>query len=830
MIKSIYKAATIVVVSCTVSGAYAKTPLIISQTSVPAGFEDLLAPQKSMVDIYFGGRFVTTMPAEFTTSTIQFDDPQKLVRQIPAILDSYSVIQALDGELDSHSEAICYGRRNYGCGLIQPEVAGVIFNADNFRADLFVHPALLTVQALDKSRFLPGSDAGGAVIQNLSANISGNLNDDDSRENYTIFGSSFLSFEENSIQANWDFSRDQDVSVNTFLFERDYEGHLWQAGLVNATGFGLNFSASRRLWGVHIASSFNTRTDRSFTQGTPLEIFMPVQGRYEIIYEERLISSGLIDAGNQELDTTSFPSGAYDLTIRLLDEQGNLVRTETRFFAKQTRLAPAGEKEYFLEGGRVSQSSEENILPELTDDILVRGGINMRLADTVSSSFAVAGTEGQSLAEASFFKMGRNYELAPSFMLSSDGDYGSKLDARYRYRNFNVSSSYLELFRDGVQTSEEFDLLGNKFRQSSISLNYPILGGNTSYRYSESESASLDGSEASRQTRQSIGYSRTLYRDNLYLVSIRFDTSWTNEGEVSGLVSIDLGRSERKWTFRANPQVRYDKDASGNSDQTEILQVSATYNDRDSLFGNTQSTIRAEKAPGQISAGLSSRFASTWGTANINVNHVDSESNTSTGYSASLSTSFMANSNVFAFGGENQSRSAVVVTVDGASLGDRFDVYVDNQRRGYALGGKPSIIHLSPFRTYKVSIRPTGSSIFSFDEKEYEVTLYPGNVMDIDYSVSSVRILYGRVRAVSGDWLSNASVQGGIGLAVSDEFGMFQAEITDDSEQLVFIKDGKQCLLELDLEDRKDDFINLGQVVCNYSDVHNQEKISSIQE
>ena len=810
------------------SHVHGRQPLVLSQVNVPAGFEDLLAPQQSMIDVYFGGRFVSTMSAVFTTTTIEFDDPEKLVRQIPAVLDAYPIVQALDGELDSHAEAICYGRRDNGCGIIEPDVAAVIFNADSFRADLFIHPSLLTVQALEKSRFLPGSEAGAAVIQNLSANITGDLNNKATEENYTVFGSSFFSFEENSIQANWDFSRDQDVSINQLLFERDYEGRLWQAGLVNTTGFGLNFSTSRRLWGARIASSFNTRTDRSFTQGTPLEVFMPVQGRYEVIYEERLVSSGLIEAGNQEIDTTSFPSGAYDLSIRLLDDLGNLIRTETRFFAKQTRLAPMGEKEYFLEGGRVSQSSADKILPELTDDVLIRSGVNMRLADTLSGSFALAGTEGQSLGEASFFKIGRNYELAPSFMTSSDGDYGAKLDARYRYGLFNISGSYLQLWRDEVKPSTEFDLLGNEFRQSSVSLNYPILGGNGSYRYSESESQSLDGTQTNRQTRQSVGYSRTLYRDGLYSIAMRFDTSWTDEGEVSGLISFDLSRAKGSWTYRANPQARYDKDAQGDTDQTEQLQVSATYNDKDTFAGNFRSTVRAEKAPGRVAAGLSSRFASTWGTANLNVNHTETDTNTSTAYSASLSTSFMANSNVFAFGGETQSRSAVVVTVDGASLNDQFDVYIDNQRRGYALGGKPSIIHLSPFNTYKVGIRPAGSSIFSFDEKEYKVTLYPGNVMDLEYAVDSVRVLFGRVRTVDGNWLANASVQGGVGLAVSDEFGMFQAEVTSGSNQLTFVKGGKQCLLELDIEETEDDFINLGQVVCRYSDVHNQVNASSL--
>lgn len=807
---------------------YPREPLVLSQSSLPPGFEDLLAPQQSVVDVYFGGRFVTTMSATFTLDTIEFDDVEKLVRQIPAVLNAFPVIQALEGELDTHAQAICYDARDQGCGIIEPDVAAVIFNADSFRADLFIHPTLLTVQALEKSRYLPGSEAGFAVIQNLSANLSGDLNDDDSQENYTVFGSSFLSFEENSIRANWDLSRDRDVSVNTLLFERDYEGRQWQAGLVNTTGFGLNFSASRRLWGARVASSFNTRTDRSFTQGTPLEIFMPVAGRYEIIYEERLISSGLIEAGNQQLDTTTFPSGAYDLTIKLLDEQGNLIRTENRFFAKQTRLAPIGEKEYFLEGGQTSVSSASNIIPELGDDFLVRGGINMRLADALSGTFALAATEGQELGEASFFNVGRNYELAPSFMLSTEGDYGSKLDARYRFGHLNISGSYLQLWRDEVRPAEEFDLLGSEFRQSSLSLNYPVFGGSGSYRYSDSESAASDGSGTSSQTRQTIGYSRTLYRDGLYSVAMRIDTSWTNEGEFSGLISFDLSRFRDNWSFRANPQALYNKNSNGDSDRTERLQLSATYSDSDSSIGNVRTTVRADKESGRTSAGVSSRLATTWGTTNLNINHVDTDSSNSTSYSASLSTSFMANSDVFAFGGESQSSSAVVVTVEGASWTDRFDVYVDNQKRGYALGSKPSIVHLSPFRTYKINIRPAGDSLFAFDEKEYEVTLYPGNVLALDYSVDVVRIVYGRVRSMDGDWLANASVQGGVGLAVSDEYGMFQAEVAADSQQLIFVKDGRQCLLELDMSGDNEDIVNLGQVVCNYASLSDETKVSSL--
>ncbi|OED44338.1 hypothetical protein ACH42_07770 [Endozoicomonas sp. (ex Bugula neritina AB1)] len=794
-----------------------KEPLVISQTSVPAGFEDLLAPQQSMIDVYFGGQFIATMSATFTPDIVEFLDPEFLVRQIPSLLSPNDVSKALYGELESHTEAICLNDRDTGCGIIEPQIAGFIFDESRFRADLFIHPDFLETRSLSHSRYLPDSTTGLGLVQNLSANISGNLNSDSSENNYTIFGNTLFSARENSLQMSWDISRDQNVSVNQLLLERDYQGQQWQAGLVYSSGFGLSFSGGSRLWGARLASSFNTRIDRSFTQGTPVEIFMPVKGRYEIIYEERLIASGFVDAGNQALDTSNFPGGAYDLTIRLLDEQGNLIREENRFFAKQSRLPSEGEPEYFVEGGRIAETGANRILPDLSDHSLIRAGINTRLADTWAGTFAMATSPGQVLGEGSVFHIGRQYELSGSLMLAGEKDYGIRTDGRYRVDALNLSASYIQLWRDEAITSATNgdDLLANAFRQTSFSANYPLFSGSASYRYSQSQNTSNDN-VVTRQTRQTVSYGRPVYRDNFYSASMRLDTSWTNDGNVTSLLSIELRRSEDNWSFRASPQNSYSKTSDGTSESTNTLRVGATYNDRDTFAGQFSGSMDAEKSSGRTSAGVSTRYASTWGSANLNLNYADSGSSSNTSYSASLATSVTANKDVIAFGGESQSRSAVVVNIEGAALSEEFDVYVNNQRRGYALGGKASIIHLSPFNTYKIRIRPQQSgALYAFDEREYEVTLYPGNIAALDYEVKQVLVVYGRARLPDGTWLNHASVQGGEGLAVSDEFGIFQAEVSSETSELVFRKKGQECSIPLTPADYDNDFVNLGQIECS---------------
>ena len=126
----------------------------------------------------------------------------------------------------------------------------------------------------------------------------------------------------------------------------------------------LNLTSDQPMVGLRINSSDNTREDLDFSGGMPVEIFLPTRGRVEVRKDDRLIDSAFFEAGSQQLDTTSFPSGAYDIEIRILDESGNLISTETRFFAKQSQIPPIGEWLFFAETGRVVNREADKALPE----------------------------------------------------------------------------------------------------------------------------------------------------------------------------------------------------------------------------------------------------------------------------------------------------------------------------------------------------------------------------------------------------------------------------------------------------------------------------------
>ena len=135
--------------------------------------------------------------------------------------------------------------------------------------------------------------------------------------------------------------------------------------------------------------------------------------------------------------------------------------------------------------------------------------------------------------------------------------------------------------------------------------------------------------------------------------------------------------------------------------------------------------------------------------------------------------------------------------------GDVFDVEINGSRRGYAVVGKPSVIPLSPFEEYRITLSPSGDSFYSFDEREKSFTLYPGNVLTLEYDAIALQILFGRV-TFNGEPLDGARVTGGIYPANTDDIGLFQLEARSDVSSLqVELENGWLCTMDVPSENNK---------------------------
>ena len=771
--------------------ALADDPIFITSDAPPPGFEELSATQRSLVDIYFGNRYIGTQLAAFSPGVIELPDPTTLVRQIGDLSETTLITNTLSGELDSNSELVCPPGSTQNCGVLEPPVAGVIFDESRFRVDIFVNRRFMLTRAAEVRKYLPPSDAGFSMMQNLSAAVSGSSGSDNS---YTINGLTTAAWRENSLYWSWDYSDSNQFSVNQIYGQRDFEGVEYNAGLLSTSGFGLSFSGDQPVLGLRLNSSNNTREDLDFSGGMPVTVFLPTRGRVEVRRDDRLIDSAFFEAGSQQLDTSSFPSGAYDIEIRILDESGNLLSTETRFFAKQSQIPPVGEWLFFMESGRVLDRTSDGALPEVTDQWLSRAGASRRLHDTVAATAAMAVNSDDALSEFGLYHFGPLYDIEPSLMLGAKGTMGISVNGRLTLGDLSLSGNFRRIWHDEprVDLDDRASLLGNAFEQRALSAGMPVFDGSLNYRYSMNQGYDDNNSPQDPTYTHSLDYRRTLFRTFDYDGDIDISLSKSGDDQI-GLISLSFRYRTDHWNFNATPRAEMTR-RDGERDSSQRLRLSTSWEDRELLAGDLRLDAGVEGGTGAERVNGSVQYANHYGRASFSASHSRIEGNGTTNWGGSMSTSFLTDGEVFALGGEDRSESALVVNLEGRA-GDVFDVRVNGQRRGYAVAGSPSIIGLSPYDQYRVTLSPAGETLYSFDEREKVATLYPGNVVTLDYEAVPLQLLFGRL-LFNGQPLTGARIEGGLLPGSTDDIGMFQVEARSDVGSLqVELESGLLCTL-----------------------------------
>jgi len=752
---------------------FGEEPLFLPATEPPAGFEALTAGQRSLVDIYFGGRFITSQMATFRPSFIELSNPAEIVQRIGDITTPEQVIALLTGELNSNASEVCLPGTTENCGMLVPPIAGVVFDEGRFRVDVFINRNFMATRAAEVRKYLPPSDAGFALMQNFSGTVSGS-NAQGSDNSFTLYGQTTAAWRENNLHWSWDYSDNNQFSVDQFYGQRDFEGVEYNAGLLSTSGFGFNFTTDQPMVGVRINSSTRTREDESFSSGMPITVFLPTRGRVEVRKDDRLIDSAFFEAGSQQLDTSSFPSGAYNIEIRILDEGGNLLSSETRFFAKQSQIPPMGESLFFVESGRVVDRTEDQALPEVTDQWLFRAGVSRRLHDTLAATAAMAIGSDDGLSELGLFHFGRNYEIEPSLMIADNGTMGVNVNSRFFLGDLSLSAYFRRIWHDEPRTvvDEGTNLLGNAFEQQALSAAMPLFDGSLSYRYSMNQSYDIDNSALELDRTHALDYRRQLFRARDYNGDISVSLSKSGDDRIA-LVSLNFRYDTHHWNFDARPSAEVTRQ-NGESESSQRLRLSTSWEDHDLLAGDLNIDAGVEGGTGDERIDGSIRYANRYGRANLSAAHTQGSENNTTSWAGSMSTSFLTDGNVFAMGGEDSADSAIVVNLDGRD-GDVFDVEINDQRRGYAVAGTPSVVALPPFEQYRVTLSPAGTTLYSFDEREKQVTLYPGNVVTLDYEATPLQLLFGRL-TFNGEPVQNANLVGGSYPSTTDGIGMFQLE------------------------------------------------------
>jgi outer membrane usher protein FimD/PapC len=773
------------------------------ETWVPEGFGELIVAQETEIDIYYGDFFLVTVLSNYTDNEITFSDTDAIVERLPDLLNPELINEYLKPALPTNRKLICRKRTQVDCGRldINPNEIGVIFNDSLFRADLFIGEDFLKVRGVGDNKYLPRSDAGLSYVNNYNVNINGT---DTGINSYNVINSMFLSYRENSINLISNYINDVGAQIDTLSLTRELDGKNAQLGIFYGETNNLSFIKDTQFLGAAFGSSTATRKDLDKVTGTDIQIFISSRSRVDIFREGRLINTKYYNIGNQSLDTSQLPHGSYDIDIEVTDSSGQLTK-ETRFFSKTGSLPPMGELLYFAQAGQDVKRSGENILPKFEDDgLFLRGGVSKRITDNFGGSIGTTINNQHYLLESMLFKQGRYYEVTTNMAYESTGIYGLSVRSRLNALGLVLSQTFRKVWSkpDPIELGSELGEGLTNFT-SNLGIKTPYGRLNLSARYNKTD----------RSSSKNYGLSWSLPQSGLFLdsPSLNLELSKDDDDKLIYL-SASYRFSSGAWTTNIKPTLEYE-DTTEEKTTNYLGSLSTNWNAKNKPGSNLQLGLRADRDRSSDRVEANIKAESEKGTLNGQVGYrTDTQE---FDFSGRVSTSISATASNIYIGGSKSSNAGFIVNVKGEKRDDSFfDIIVNKRVVGRTTTEKPVFIALSPFQTYVIDLLPTGGALMTLAGSKQKKTLYPGNVIDIEWEAIEFLILFGRVVDAQGQPISQGLVNNIKSLALTDEEGYLQAEISSKTEELVIKKGQSECRITLPVLNPENQIISLDDLVC----------------
>ena len=774
------------------------------RTSIPAGFEDLSAPQTSLVDVYFLGQHVDVAMATFAPGSFAFVDPEAVIERLPQIARPGTVTVALSGDLEPNAALACGARAAPGCGNLEPDVAGVIFDADRFRVDIFVNPDLLDPQLAQQERFQPAPQAGFSGLETLSAAVAGSTSDD---TDFALRSYSLMAYDTGRLAAETSVSSADNANLDVLAAEADrqdwrYTGGLYRTALSSLLG-------ERRLLGAGAGSTTDTRLDREQIGGSPIIVFLPTRAQVEIFREGRLLSSQSYPAGNHVLDTTALPEGAYEVTLRIRQIDGS-VREESRFFAKTSDVPPRGAPRYVLEAGLVGDEGDRPA-DFAANGPAVHGGTTHRLTESLALGSDLIMSADSQILELGGFYLAPLSTLSVSTLGAADGTIGLGANASGTLDRFSYGVGGRQMWADDdAQDDDEHDVLS------------PASGGSTRLDLSMSYVLAAGpriGMRAS-WSRHDGGNDRYSFGPNLFaplppLFGSRVDfmAEATQTGdETRAVVGLRMLFDAGRYTLSSEQgyAAGFGDDRSSQTGLTS--RVDAFWNDGDLIQGDLRAGGGVAREFGNESLRGQADYGGPNGRALGQLEHrLGSDSNTLYGGNALVNV--VGNGDLVTWGGENTFRSGVVIAVEGTADAS-FTILVDGLPHGTVKAGQRIPLLLPEYDVYEIRLEAIDAPSVRFDASPRTVSLYRGTIQTLKWQVDPVFVAFGRLLDATGRPISDAALEGAIEPAQSDAHGYFQVELAGPTELRVQKYGRDPCSVTVEPAAGGEDLIDLGEVSC----------------
>lgn len=774
--------------------------------NVPFGFEDLAGPQVNQVDVYYQGRFLISADATYDFETLEFHQPEVVIDSINDLLDRQYILEHIKRPLDTNTKNLCLAQTsNIDCGVLTPNIVGIIFDEGKFRVDLFINERYVEVQYVESSKYLPAAEDNFSTIHNFSLNLSGT---DAIEDRFNAQTNSIFAFGDSRILAQSNYTDDEDFLVDEISLQKDYQGWEAETGVFESESRSTNFFSQVDITGFRVQTSLNTRTDIDTSSGTDIFIFLNVRSRVEVFRSNRLIDARFYNAGNRQLDTSRFPDGAYQISVRIREENGS-ERTEEYFFVRNSLLPPINDPIIYAEAGKINELQQNTILPKTSNDTIVHVGGAMRITENIALEAEFLNAGSQTMLQTGIVHVGSGIQSQLNVMSTSESDWAISIRENFstNYFSFNMDYRYVSQGDEDIAEENEFDLVTNDSTQASASIVHELFGGRVFWRYRH-----LDLGNSGKSETYSTNYRRQILRKNHYQLDWDLSASKDTDDYLIG-TRLEFSFRKNNNIFRLNTGVQ-SAEFNDSRDTDLINSARWQHTRRDPRFGRLQSQVFHIKERDFNTAGVNVSSESRYGYNEIELNRTTNSQENTFGYAVRSQLSLASDFKTASLGGAQRNNSAIIVDLEGQPKGAIFEVYIDRQSVGFASVGKTTVIPLSPYETYDVRLQSRADAFLKFDESSREVTLYPGNVNTLNWEVDRVLVLIGQVIDLDGMPVKNAKINNVGAFSGTDDRGWFQIE-TGLTDQLTLEKnDGSICIVSLGEIDEQEDIHVFDQLEC----------------
>jgi len=783
-------------------------------SGTPKGFEALTEPQTTLLDVYYANRQIASTMATFSAESVIFNNPIEVLSKIPRLKNQGKLLGVLSGSLEPNVELVCFegAKPESPCGKLEPESIGVILDEGNFRVDVFVHPDFLDIHELGLPRYLPPSEAGLSIVSSFAGAVSGSASTSNTHNtrNQTVIG-----LNESRVRIDSSYSNTAEWFFDTAFMERDIKEQRFMAGVFNTTS--MDNIGEQKLFGLGYTTTTDTRVDLEIGFGNQLVVFLPQPAQVDILKDDRLIGSRFYEAGKQIIDTSQLPEGAYDVLLKIKERSG-ATREETHFYTKATNLPPSDSPLLYVEGG-ILLTDVNSPFPMRTNIPILHYGAMFRYNDSWGLGADFITSDTVSVGEFRSIYLGRNLRFRGAAVLTSDDDIAASMTASGDMWDVGYTVALRRNWAGGALASTTetpvFDPIGSSFTQFRASLSY--VWGQAQYSWSSLYQAN-EGEADTYSHGPTFTY--PLYRDSKWSAILRMEAAQTQD-QTSAMARLQFRMIDPNWSVGATSSIENIDSHVAASDRSNEgysgnASVNGSWQDQDLVPGDLTLGGTYAQETGLRTLQSNASHLSKWGRYSMDVDRSWGRNASGDGASVAgnFATSLISDGSTIVLGGRERRDSGVVVSLKGRAKDAVFNVVVNGLPSGEIKVGESLPLLLQPYKTYGVRIEPVGGDFVAFDSDDKEITLYPGNVTGVVWSINPIVAVFGRVVRADGKPVSFARIGGVAGGAFTDELGYFQTEMTDPGELTFTPGHGNVCSVFIESLPETEVFADVQEVVC----------------